>query len=167
MNGLVVALMIVMAGAASAGDACSLSQEQQSKVKAQVLAAYPGGATTKTGDLRWISSEKLTFFSYGGCEDLGSAAWETTKVDFPLSDEAALAIALQLAERFWKKELIGADSVALAAMREGLDKRTWTIDRSDSVTHFRFDHPGFVELNITHSYENGWETVSVEWQGNF
>ena len=149
------------------GYACSFSQEHQQKVRASVLTRYPGGTTTQTGELRWISPDKLMFFTYGGCEDLGSAAWETRQVDAPLSDESAFGVALRLAEHFWTKDLIGADSQALAILRNGIMKKAWTTKRSNGETHFEFAHPSYVALGITHTYDKGWDTVGIEWQGNF
>ncbi len=167
MRGLVSLLALAVANIVSASDSCSLSQDHHDAVKARVLAMVPGGAATQTGDLRWIGSDALTFFSYGGCEDLGSAVWRTQKIVAPLQEESVLATALQLAERFWTSDIIGSESLALIAIREGLKAKSWTIERAGELTYYRFTHPHFVELDITHSYEDGWDTVGVEWQGNF
>ena len=110
---------------------------------------------------------KLTFFSYGGCDDLGSAAWEPRQIDAPLTDKSALDVALHLAERFWTKDLIGTDSQVLTILRDGIVKKAWAIEQSNGATHFECTHPTYAPLGITHSYDNGWDTVSIQWQGSF
>ena len=137
-------------------------------VRATALATYPGGhENPKTHELIWPYERSVITFGYSGCQDLGSGASEGVILPKPLDQVQVFSTARRLAEKFWNKDLIGGNSIALSALTDGLNKGAVEVSTVRDPTYYKVRHPNFVELYVAHEYKDGWDTVSIGWQGNF
>lgn len=81
----------------------------------------PGGSADDVRRLvTWTDpSIGTTTFECGGCADFGSGVTRATPMDAPRTREQVLALAHELAARFWDNDLVAA-GVASSALVTGL-----------------------------------------------
>jgi hypothetical protein len=158
-------LMVMLSGPAFADSECTFSPEHPLTVLNTAAKRYPGGRMDPAQQqIVWVSKNgERTVFGYGGCEDLGSVISRASRMKTPRSSAAALLVAEELAERFWNKDIIGADSISLDVLKESIQANRLS---GDAKTFFSISHPHFAEFYVAHEFEAGVDSVSVAWQGN-
>lgn len=168
MKIIIVLISLFLSPVLWADDDCSFDQENQVAVLTAIAQSKPGATLdVEKRQVSWgASGTDMTFFSYGGCEDLGSMVTRSTPMKSPRTHEQVFSLARELARRFWNNQKVAADG-ATATLLAGLSAKRFEVEKLDDSTIYRVLDKAYVELYVEHAYTDGIDTVTIGWQGNF
>lgn len=137
---------------------------QQSVIGA--IAQRIDGASLDGNRLTWKSAAgERTSLGYGGCHDLGLQLTRSTAAAAPRTRAQVFALAQELATSYLAPEIPDGKR-ASESLLLGLRQGTYKEQVSGATTHYQVDHEYFIELQLTHRFNDGVDEVTISWYVN-
>jgi hypothetical protein len=162
---LVISMLAVPALAPAAGN-CTFDQDTQRQKLAQVAALIPGGTLEQKGyEAHWRSpATGDTVLRFGGCADLGSSVERLTPATKPRTREEVIRVALELAETFWSNDVLPIKTTARRLIGE-LKAARFKEEQGEGTMFYHVTDPDSQQLFVAHEFADGFDRVSIHWQG--
>jgi hypothetical protein len=153
---LAIALLLAATGAC-ASDECTFDEREMLQEVKRVARAYPGA----TIEARLLSASWATgngtieSFSVSGCHDYGKTASRKILSKRRRSLDDVIRVALELGEKFMEVDAFDVFSEAV----EG----DFDIVRESGGNEYVFINYPLGEIALSHSFEDGTDTVVISW----
>lgn len=172
INCLIFLLFGSMNAASSADEIadqdCSFNQEHQVQVLRAMANRFPGGQLDiKNRTIQWKqSATDGTQLNFGGCFHLASGVTQTIRLSQARTQAQVFALAKFLAKRYWDNQLVSAGA-AFDALVAALNAGKYAVSYEEGKTIYAISDETYDELTVSHSYQNGIDTVMIVWFGAF
>lgn len=165
MKRLIALIVLNISQSCAAGEQCTYSSDHRERVLS-AIAQRLDGAVLKGHRLTWAGPQgEHTRLGYGGCHDLGTELIRSTPMSAPRTRAQVFALGQELATSYLATEIPDSKR-ASESLLLGLRQGTYKERVSGATTHYQVDHEYFIELQLTHRFNDGVDEVTISWYVN-